>query len=310
MSKVKIQLTSSPIQFESDDVSIIRCRKPGLSKLFKQLLRDLVRYIKKKDYDLMILVLGQEGSGKSTLALRIAMYLNYLIRDTLSFDLNYIYVDKIDLVRFFENIEEPLQIHIFDEAHNLLSAQETSTAVSRNLINFFKTSRALKQIYILNSINIDLNADVLRRTDLIIVVRDRGVAEVYFHSNKDKLLVELLELKRRYSRSFNVSTAVNMIQTKPNLVIKFKAIPEEEFSKYYRIKWERMLQHKEIIKQSIINKLSKDDLISVSELKKEYKLSNTQLAQFLEAVQDYLIKEGNKTYIKKDIVESVLSNKQ
>lgn len=306
MSNSKIQLSPPTTQSNSDE---IRCKKSGLSKLFKQLLKDLVRYIKKKDYDLMILILGQEGSGKSTLALRIAMYLNYLIHNKMFFNLKYIYIDKIDLIRFFENIETPLQIHIFDEAHNLLSAQETSTSISRNLINFFKTSRALKQIYILNSINIDLNADVLRRTDLIIVIKDRGIAEVYFSNNKDKLLVELLELKRRYSRSFNVSTAVNMIQTKPNLIIKFKAIEETEFEKYYKIKWKRMLQHKEIIKQSIINKLSRDDLISVSELKKEYKLSNSELAQFLEAVQDHLIKEGNKTYIKKDIVEFVLANK-
>ena len=307
VSKIKLELTPTSITFKKED-HIVKSKITGLSKFFKQLLKDLLRYIQKKDYDLMILVLGAEGVGKSTLALRIAMYFNYLLHNELFFDLNYIYIDKIDLIKFFENIEEPHRIHLFDEAHNLLSAQETSTMVSRNLINFFKTSRALRQIYILNSINIDLNADVLRRTDLIIVVKDRGWAEVYFHTNKEKLLVELLELKRRYSRSFNVSVVVNMIQTKPNLIIRFKQIEDEEFEKYYKIKFERMLEHKNIIKQSILNKLERDNLISVSELKKEYKLSNSQLAQLLEALEEYLIRDKNKTYVRKDVVDSVMSN--
>lgn len=290
--------------------NIIVADTSGLSKFYKKLLSDVFRYIKNKDYDLMILILGAEGSGKSTLSLRTAMYFNYLNEKKYYFDLNYLYIDKIDLTTFFDNInEKPLKVHIFDEAHNLLSSSDTSTTISKNLINFFKTSRALRQIYILNTINIDINADILRRTDIIIITHSRGYASLYFNDTKNKLIIELLELKRRYSRSFNVSTAVEIAQTQPQMIIKYKPIDPEEFQKYYDIKMKRMLEHKEIIKQSIINKLEKENLISITDIKKQYTLTNTQLAQLLEILEETnsLIRSSNKTYAPKEIIDKILN---
>lgn len=307
ISEEEYQIFDTIIKDEKDEV-IIKPGKIGLSKVFINLIRDLVHYIEKKDYDLFILILGAEGSGKSTLALRLASFINYVLYGKLEFSLKYIYYDELDIIKFFHNIVKQLTVHIFDEAHNILSSQDVGTTFSRKLTNYFKTARAFKQVYIFNSINIDLNTDLLRRTDVIIVIDDRGYAKVYFGLNKDKLVLELLDLKKKYGKSFNISVATQFTTAKPNFIMRFTEIEEEEFSKYYDYKFKRLMKHKELIKQSILNKLKKEELISLTSLSKEYKLTNTDVFNIVKALQKQgaLIKQGNGFYVRRDVVEQAL----
>lgn len=262
-----------------------------LSRKFIELLSTVFKYVQKKDYDYIIVVAGDEGVGKSTLALHITAYLNYLRGLGTIVDMSFVYFDKWEIDRFLDQLDEELSVHLFDEAHNIIPSSDATTVVNKSLASFFKTARALKQFYIfVTPTFFELDTNILRRADILIYVKERGVAEVYFDKRKAHLLAGAWEMKKKYSKLVSIEMLKLYYKLKPNMIIRFGEIDGDAYSIYYKVKRQRILEHVQLVKEQITKKLAGTvetvEKVSLNEFMKRFKLTPTQLIDVLDELDE------------------------
>lgn len=286
------------------------CSRFKLSKLFVNMLNDVFKYTSKKDYDYVIVVSGDEGSGKSTLALEIAMLLNKFKNNRACIDTDYIYFTNSELTRFFQNVSEELNVHIFDEAHNIVASANATTKTNKNLTAFLKTARALKQFYIfVTPTFFSLDADVLRRADMLVHVQKRGRALVFTGDAKDNLIIASKFAQKKLSKLVKVEYIINRYNIRATMLIKFSNISSEAYKQYYEIKRARLL---EFINNVLANTASSDStgkFVSVKKLKE--KLNDETLSELiLEAKKANALKVSKRAIsIDENFVNEYLNSK-
>lgn len=225
-----------------------------ISKNFYEILQNMRIKAIRENYDYVIVISGEEGTGKSSLGLHIAFTLDE------NFDFSRLYISKSDLIRFYQNITnaKKLNSHVFDEAQNFIPRVNNGRV--RDFVQFIQSARLFTNFYIFVSPRFDLlHSDLLRRADMIIYVKSRGTAFVYFDTEKDKRktdMVEFIEKMRRQSSFFSLNTMYTEVFSKipPVLKIKFKKLPAQIEEVYLEKKREYMSN----FVQYLIQKYSKN----------------------------------------------------
>jgi len=189
--------------------------------------------ILKEEYDLVILVVGDEGEGKSTLALQLAQIFDK------NFNVNHVYFEKSDIRRFLRNIEKDRKgrVHIFDEGEKFFEKLETNSTMYKVFNSYLKSHRALQQFYIVCSPDFELSSRFLRRVDIVIVIPKRGLAYLYTKNMKTKLLFKYEEIKKRFG-FVDLNFLVQNVP--PAYIFSFDKVDEKLFNEYEKEKEKRL----------------------------------------------------------------------
>jgi hypothetical protein len=165
-----------------------------------------------ENFDIVMLIIGDEGTGKSTFSIETALLIDS------SFTLDNVYFSTNDLSKFAENLvnTKPGAVHVFDEGLALLYRRNANTRVNKALNTIFRTVRALSQFYIFNVQDMSIDRDFLRRMDIVAAITERGHAALYFSRMSMNMIRKLVR-----TVDYNVSADTLLTRVGPDLWVRF-----------------------------------------------------------------------------------------
>lgn len=277
-----------------------------LNSFYKMLMKTYNAAIMDNE-DLVILINAYERKGKSTLARTIGYIIDSAqVGKGKYFNLDNVYFSPEDVAMMFRKVPDSEQgsVHIVDEAQNVIHRRDAMTMINKLIDKGLKTIGEFRQVFIFNSPAFWELDVILRRTDILLNIPEKGHVEVYTGEFLNAIKYVVSWKTKWYDFQDIIDTAMSAKKFKyldwsSIWEFDFNPLPPREMSLYRA----RARKHKGQFLKQIANAIlevtkgGEEGYYTVKQAAKVIGISADALYKHIQRGNIAILKRGNKVFI-------------